>query len=571
MRYRASAHSGGASRSLRQRREVVQSRHLTAYLSSLGMTEEARLAGLTASSGHARTKLLELLRRSGHLPVPGDLGQVRAVIGLYFGQSEDLIYRELQLGGGPLALAVFLETLVDDQLLERSLKGLIDPPEPAQGQVPTGTDLAEHVRLRLASAPDATDTRSINQAAQWIAEGRTLVFIAGSDTALAINLPGGPKRAIEESKSERVIRGPREGFVESLQVNATLIRRRISDPRLRLDLITIGELTHTRVAIAYIATICKQSLVDEVMRRIRRVKVDGVLDSGQLMEFIEDTPWTMFPLIRATERPDVVAGGLLEGRCAVIVDGSPYVLVAPATFADLLHSPEDYYERFPAVFLLRILRLVFAFVALFGPSLYVAMTTFHREMIPTNLLLSIMAAREGVPFPAVLEALIMELGFEIIREAGVRMPTQLGQSVSIVGALILGESAIRAGIVSAPMIITVAVTGLASLMLPDVSTSLAIRILRFPMLLLAGTYGVYGLTLGGAALLMHLLSLRSFGVPYLAPFGPLLPVDRDDTILRLPHWAHTRRPAMIEQLDTRRAAKGQKPQPEPHQREGGSE
>lgn len=568
MRYRVSARSGGATQSLRQRREATQSRHLAAYLSSVGLAGEARLAARMSVSEHARAKLLELVRRSGNLPVPGSLDQVRALIRLYFGGARDLIYRDLRLGGGPMAMAVFLDTIVDDELLERSLKGFIDPSQPVQLQEAT-CGAAEYVRLRLASSPDATATPHIDQAAQWIAEGRTLLFIAGSNQALAINLPGGPMRSVEESKTERVMRGPREGFVESIQVNTTLVRRRIRDPRLRVDEVQVGEISHTRVAVMYIATICKQSLVDEVKQRIRRVKIDGMLDSGQLMEFIEDTPWTMFPLIRATERPDVVAGALLEGRCAVVVEGSPYVLVAPASILDLIHTPEDYYERFPAVFLVRLLRILFALVSLFGPSLYVAMTTFHREMIPTNLLLSIMVAREGVPFPAVLEALMMELVFEIIREAGVRMPTQLGQSISIVGALILGESAIRAGIVSAPLIITVAITGLASLMLPDVSTSLALRILRFPMLVLAGTYGVYGLTLGGVAILMHLLSLRSFGAPYMAPFGPLLPADGDDTVVRKPHWAQIRRPATIEQLDTRRAVRGLKPHPGPR-RDGGS-
>lgn len=567
MRYRASAR-GGAPCTLRQRREIEQSRQLTAYLSALGLHGEARLAFRAASSAHARTKLLELLRRQADLPVPSSLDQVRALIGLYFGQAEDLIYRDLQLGGGPMVVAVFLNSLVDEKLLERNLKVLIAPPP--QGQGPESwTNVATYVRLRLATSPETNETRNLDQAVQWIAEGRTLLFIAGSDRAIAINVTGGPHRAVEESKSERIIRGPREGFVESLQVNTTLIRRRIRDPRLRMTMLTVGEITHTRVVVAHIATVCKQSLVDEVLHRLRRIRIDGILDSGQVAEFIEDTPWTLFPLIRSTERPDVVVGCLLEGRCAIIVDGSPYALVVPGSFVDLVQSAEDYYERFPAAFLIRIVRLLFALVALFGPSLYVAMTTFHREMIPTNLLFSIMASREGVPFPAVLEALIMELGFEIIREAGVRMPTQLGQSVSIVGALILGESAIQAGIVSAPMIITVAVTGLASLMLPDVTTSLALRVLRFPMLLLAGTFGAYGLTLGGAALLTHLLSLRSFGVPYMAPFGPFLPSDFDDTLVRMPTWALVRRPASIEQTDTRRAQRKKKPRP-PRQGGGSS-
>lgn len=579
VRYRFSP-GGGTPQGLRRHGVARHSQQVAAYFRALGLPREFRLACRMAVSARAEAQLFELVHLNQALPVPIDLAQVEALLHLYFGHCQDLTFRRILLGRGPgpqpdpgsgpvPAAVAYLPTMADEKLLERILHALLN----AGAAPPVGGAAGDPVRWvgeRQIPAPETDEIARIHEAAQGIAEGKAVLFIEGAPRALGFDVAGGPQRAISESKTQRVVRGPREGFVESLNVNLTLIRRRIRDPRLRVDLLTVGELTRTRVAVAYLATICKPSLVEEAKRRIRRVKVDGVLDSGQLMEFIEDTPWTIFPLIRATERPDAVAGGLLEGRFAVIVDGSPWALLAPSTLIDLIHSPEDYFERFPAVVLVRGLRVLFALVALFAPSLYVALTTFHREMIPTNLLLSIMAAREGVPFPAVLEALIMELGFEIIREAGVRMPSQLGQSVSIVGALILGESAIQAGIVSAPMIITVAVTALAVLMLPDFSATVALRILRFPLLLLAGTYGAYGLALGGAALLIHLLSLRSFGTPYLAPFGPLLPADMGDTFLRIPHWLQRRRSAAVEQLDAHRAGQGLKPQPGPRPGRGGS-
>lgn len=563
MRYGVSTRSGSKPHRLRRRRLARQAQRLSAWFQALGLTQEAALAGRMPASPRAEAQLFELVQQKPQLPLPADLGQVEAMLNLYFGHCQDLTFRRLVVSPGAISgMVVYLTSVVDDQLLERSLDALQNPDGPAP---PRGTadDALRWIERSQVTVPDTSEVLRVHQAALGIAAGKAVLFLQGATRALAFDVAGGPERAISESKTQRVVRGPREGFVESLNVNITLIRRRIRDPRLRIDMVTVGELTRTRVAVAYLATICKQPLVDEALRRISRVKVDGVLDSGQLMEFIEDTPWTIFPLIRATERPDAVAGGLLEGRLAILVDGSPWVLLAPSTFSDLIHTPEDYYERFLAVALVRGLRFFFAIVALFAPSLYVALTTFHREMIPTNLLLSIMAAREGVPFPAVLEAMLMELGFEIIREAGVRMPSQLGQSVSIVGALILGESAVQAGIVSAPVIITVAVTALAILMLPDFSTTVALRVLRFPLLLLAGTFGAYGLALGAAALLIHLLSLRSFGTPYLAPFGPLIPADLGDTFVRFPHWLARTRPAAVEQLNARRSAAGQRPQPQP--------
>ncbi len=568
LRYRVSTRSGSTPHRLRVHRLAGQSLQLEAYFRSLGLAREADLARRMAVSPRSETRLFELVHRNPALPVPARLGQAEALMDLYFGHSQDLTVRHISLEPGAVpAMIVYLPTMVDEPRLDQSLHSLLQPASAAE-RPPAARDVVGWIRHHQVSAPDTSEVVQIRQAAFAVSEGMAVLFVQGSGCALAFDVTGGPQRAISESKTQRVVRGPREGFIESIHVNLTLIRRRVRDPRLRVDMLTVGELTRTRVAVCYLATVCKQSLIDEAMRRIRRVKVDGMLDSGQLMELIEDTPWTVFPLVRATERPDAVVGGLLEGRFAIVVDGSPWVLVAPSTFMDLIHSPEDYFERFPAVVLVRILRVLFAAVALFGPSIYVALTTFHRETIPTNLLLTIMAAREGVPFPAAMEAFMMELGFEIIREAGVRMPSQLGQSVSIVGALILGESAIQAGIVSAPMIITVAVTALANLMLPDYSTALALRMLRFPLLILAGTYGTYGLILGATALLIHLLSLRSFGTPYMAPFGPLLPSDLRDTVVRSPLWARQKRPAAVEQTDPVRAGHGMKPGPGPVRRAG---
>jgi spore germination protein KA len=226
-----------------------------------------------------------------------------------------------------------------------------------------------------------------------------------------------------------------------------------------------------------------------------------------------------------------------------------------------MQSPEDYYERFPVILLVRVLRWGFASLALLGPSFYVAFTTYHHEMLPSALLLSIMAAREGVPFPAVVEALMMEIAFEALREAGIRMPKQIGQAISIVGALVIGQAAVTAGIVSAPMVIVVSLTGLASFLIPNFGTAISLRILRFIMLILAGTFGAVGITIGVLIVLIHLLSLRSFGAPYYSPLGPLVAKDLDDAMIRVPHWANRTRPTDADPLDTSRKAPGQMPYP----------
>jgi spore germination protein KA len=274
---------------------------------------------------------------------------------------------------------------------------------------------------------------------------------------------------------------------------------------------------------------------------------------------IEDNPFSPFPQLSTTERPDVASGALLEGRVLIMVEGSPFTLIAPTTLFALLQSPEDYYQRYMIGSVIRWLRYFFVGVALLAPSLYVAVVTYHQEMIPSNLLLTLVKSREEIPFPALVEALLMEITFEGLREAGVRLPKQVGAAVSIVGALVIGQAATAAGLVSSPMVMVVAITGIASFMIPQYSAGIALRLLRFPIMLLAGMLGLLGLMIGFIVIYVHLCSLRSFGVPYLSPIAPMKSRDMKDVLMRAPHWMMRTRPSLNGEINKYRQPAGQRP------------
>lgn len=319
--------------------------------------------------------------------------------------------------------------------------------------------------------------------------------------------------------------------------------------------------TKTCIIVTYIEGLVEPSLVTEVNSRLSRIEIDGILESGYIEELIEDQPSSPFPQILSTERPDVVCGNLLEGRIAILVDGTPFVLIAPTTLFSLLQSSEDYYQRSLASTAIRWLRYFFTAMSFVLPSLYVALITYHHEMVPTSLLISMASSREAVPFPALVEAMIMEVTFEALREAGVRLPKQVGAAVSIVGALVIGQAAVQAGLVSAPMVIVVAITGIASFMIPHYIAGISIRLLRFPMMLLAGTLGLLGIMLGVIMAVVHLCSLRSLGVPYLSPVGPLRVQELKDTLVRAPWWMMDTRPKLLGEANPHRQAPGMKPGP----------
>ena len=424
------------------------------------------------------------------------------------------------------------------------------------------------VKDRLLTIGEITETNQVNELADQIMAGNTALLLDGSGQALILNAKRWESRAVAEPETETVVRGPRDGFTENISVNTAHIRRRIRTSRLKSEGMKIGALTKTDVLIMYITGIVDDKVVQEVRTRLSRIDTDSILESGYIEEFIEDEPFTPFAQMNVTERPDKVAGGLLEGQVAILVDNTPFVLTVPYTFPQFLGSPEDYYNRYPWATFVRLLRIITLMIAMLGPSVYVAITSFHQEVTPTSLLISIASSREGIPFPAFMEAVLMEATFEILREAGVRLPRPVGPAISFVGALVIGEAAVTAKLVSPIMVVVVALTAIASFTIPSLEGSIAIRLVRFPIIFLAGALGLFGVMVALLAILIHLCALRSFGVPFLSPIAPLSLRDMKDSFVRFPWWAMFTRPRMNRSGEPVRQDFFQKPRTPPPRKTG---
>ena len=348
--------------------------------------------------------------------------------------------------------------------------------------------------------------------------GNCMLFADSSDTAFNLDVKGFKQRNIDSPSNEIVVRGSQEAFVENIRTNTSMIRRLVNNENLVMETLTVGQITKTQVSIGYIKSLANEDLVAEVRYRINNLSVDYLISSGQLEQLIQDSPESLFPQMVATERPDKVSNFLLEGRVVIVVNGSPYVLVAPGVFVDFITSPEDLNLKYQFSNLEKIIRLLAIFLSLLLPGIYIAVTNYHQELIPTELLFTIAAARESVPFPTFVEILLMEVSFELIREAGLRVPTPLGSTIGIVGALILGEAAVSASLVSPVLIIIIAITGICSFSIPDFSLNFTFRIYRFVYIILGYMAGFLGISFGIFIQLAIMCKLKSFGSPYINPY-----------------------------------------------------
>ncbi|KQU19512.1 spore gernimation protein KA [Bacillus sp. Leaf13] len=472
------------------------------------------------------------------------------------GNSGDIVIREIQIGKEGIfkACIFYTDGLVDTSSIQNFiLESLMLDINPDQEQmISYQQNVLQVLKGRILAVGDIQDVTEFSSLFTSLLSGDVILLLDGYAQGFTIGMRGGKDRGVMESTTETVVRGPKEGFTENLRTNTALIRRKIKTPQLWLESKKIGKLTKTDVAIMYIDGIVNDKVVEEVHNRLDRIDIDGILESGYIEELIQDETHTPFPTMYYSERPDVIAAELLEGKVAILVDGTPIVLVVPALFVSFIHSAEDYYQRADIATLIRLLRFFTIFIALLGPSLYIAITTYHQEMLPTRLLISLAAQREGVPFPAFFEAIMMEVAFEILREASLRMPKAIGQAISIVGTLVIGSAAVEAGIVSAAMVIVVAITAISSFVLPSFTISMSIRMLRFPMMALAASFGLFGIIVGVIALVLHMCSLRSYGVPYMSPFAPFIPEDMKDTLIRVPRWGMFARPRLISQKNNKR-------------------
>lgn len=480
------------------------------------------------------------------------------------GNSSDLVIRVIEIGpGNTVNIGVlFIDGLINKQALQELIDSLINKTQPNDIETLDNTSMVKAIKKNAVTVGEVEEINDYNKLITNILSGHAALLFDNENQSITVNMPGHEKRSVEEPQSATLIKGPRDGFTETLGTNTSLLRRRIRSSNLWLESKEIGRITKTKVMIAYIKGIANEDVVREVHQRLDKINIDAILETGYVEELIQDETYTPFPTIFSTERPDTVAGKLLEGRIAILVDGSPFVIVVPCLMVEFFQASEDYYQRADIATLLRFLRFFCFFIALLAPSFYIAVLTYHQEMLPTTLLISLAAQREGIPFPAFLEALMMEITFEILREAGVRMPRAVGQAISIVGALVLGQAAVQAGIVSNAMVIVVALTAIANFCFPAINLATTVRMIRFGMMFLAAVFGLIGVMFGIILLCIHLCTLRSFGVPYTTPAAPFILQDQKDVFFRFPLWSMFSRPRLISQNNTIREQSNPTSKPE---------
>lgn len=466
--------------------------------------------------------------------------------------NQDIVIREFKVMQQNNAFIVYVDGMADKdtindyilrQLLERSGNGKT-----------IKIDMIDYVANNLLAANQIVKESEYKKIIKQVLNGLTALFIDDSDQCILIESRGFEKRSVSIPVNETVIRGPQEAFIESLRTNVTLIRRIIRNKNLVTEMLPVGKTNNMTCALLYIKDITNPKIVKEVKRRINSLDIDFISADGVLDQLIEDHPFALFPQILSTERPDRTASFLMEGKVAIICDGTPYASIVPITVFHMFHTSEDYSLRWPYGTFLRIIRIIATFLTIFLPSLYLGITLYHHEMIPTELLASMVKARENLPFPAIVEVLLMEISWELIREAGVRVPGVIGSTLGIIGAIILGQAAVAAGLVSPILIIIVAITGLGNFVIPNFELAFGIRILRFIFIFLGAIAGFYGIAAGVFIFGGLTCSMKSFGVPYFSPTAPKTKSNHDN-IIRLPSWLQNSRPDFINSVDRIRSGK----------------
>lgn len=470
-----------------------------------------------------------------------DLKQNEKAIRELLGYSQDvqLTKFKIQLKKGKQldAMVVAIDGLVDEEAKRNNiLKPLLEPPLEEDEE-----DL-QAIQSRL-SVKQADIEENIEKALKQLLKAQALLLVDGFPKGMLIAIEGFEIRAIEEPETEKTVRGPREGFIESISVNLSFLRRRISHPSLRFETLEIGDYSQTGVTIAYVEDIAKPELINQVKERIQQIKIDMLNSSGEIEQLIEDHPYSIFPTIGNTERPDKAAALLMEGRVCILVDGHPVSLFVPYLFVESIKNIEDYSSRPYYASFVRLLRFFAFTISITFPALYISAVNFNKSLIPSDMVVPITVARETVPFPLALEVIIMILMFEVIREAGIRLPEQVGTAISIVGPLILGEVAVASAIVGAPTVIIVSISYIAAFVTTPIADVTAL--LRIALFVAASIFGSYGLVVALLATFTHMVSLTSFGVPYMAPFSPLHFRDWKDAFVRFPTKLLKNRPESI--------------------------
>lgn len=439
------------------------------------------------------------------------------------------------------AFAIYIDGMIDKKIVNESiLKPLMLLS--TYNIKSDGKNIGDYIEDHLLPQTQVKKATTYESVIDEVNFGGCGIFIDGVDTAFIADVKGWEHRNVERPNIELIIKGPQEGFTEVLRINTALIRKIIRNNNLIVEDINIGRKSKTPCNLLYIKDIVNDSLINQVRKRLKSIKVDYIMDSGELEQYLEDNTYLSVPQVIDTERPDKVAMFLTEGKAAILMNGTPIALVVPANLIELIKSPEDAYIRYPYANFLRIIRMLGMFITLLLPGLYIAITNYHHEMIPTELMFAIEASRERVPFPSIIELLILEVSFELIREAGIRVPGPIGPTLGIIGALILGQAAVAANIVSPILIIVVAVTGIGSFAVPSFSFGFGVRISRFFYIILGALSGFLGIATGLFINGIWIAAAKSFGIPFLVPFAPRVSKADSDFILRKVIWKQEWRP-----------------------------
>ena len=453
----------------------------------------------------------------------------------------DILIRPMRLGDKHKVdcLMVYIEVAVSNMMLDDSALGkMINhfweiSPE----------DIQEFVRHNSLGIADVKKLENLDESIDAMLAGNAVFFIDGYDKAMKISSKGYPSTGVMEAESEKVLRGSREGFSDSVKSNSALVRKRLRDTRLKVEEYKIGVRSHTLTQVLYMDDLVHEGLLEEVKERLEEFQIDGILDSGMLEQLTEDVWYSPFPQYQTTERPDRAVQEILNGKVVILCDNSPEALILPGNFSSFMESSEDWYHRFEMASFLRILRYLAVIMATVLPGLYLAVIRFHTQILPSALILSFAEAREGVPFSSVVELIFLELAFELIREAGVRVPGSLGNAIGIVGGLVIGQAAVEANLVSPIVVMIVALTALGSMTVPNEEFAAAFRLVKYGFLILGGYLGIFGIVLGVYLIIGHLAGLISFGIPYLVPFiKKEQKGSRGEGILRVPLRKRVLRP-----------------------------
>jgi hypothetical protein len=441
-----------------------------------------------------------------------------------FGDCVDIFHKKFPHHGAEL---LFFNDLVDYQTLQQEILNWL--------QTLTKEELTDRI-----SHLNVKEVCTNKEAVSAVLNGQALLSF--NSCLYVVDVSGGEARSVQESETESILLGPHEAFVESSKVNIALIRRKIRSAHLKSIPISVGEISKTTVTLMYLEDIVNKELFMEIKQRLEQIEIHGILDTNMLVQLMEEHPYSPFPQFFTTERPDVVASKLLAGKIVGVVDESPYVLCTPSSFFDFMQSADDYNQRWITGAFIRLLRYFSLFITVTFTAFYVSVTTYHYEMIPQTLLPSLIESRNKVPFPPLIEALFLEFIIELLREAGARLPTKIGQTIGIVGGIVIGQAAVEAGITSNILIIAVAVSAIASFVIPSYSMSASIRIVRFSFILLAGFWGNIGLIFGLGVLVVHLTGLTVLKTPYFIPVSPTYFRDWLDVVIRAPYKLITQRP-----------------------------